>query len=243
MANLYANLDGHVASATTAWPTARDGTSGTADSSLNKNANGISVYAVAAGRGTNYALTRTFMHFDTSGISGNVSMAKLYVRGFSLNAASVIAVKSDAFGGDGGTALAATDFNNITGFSTGASLAGNATTYSSNGPFLTTGWSVAAYNNMGATADLKSDMQTQTSVIICLMDYTNDYLNSTPGSTGTLSSGIAYSEMSGTGNDPYILYTEDAASGYANDVMGVATANIGEVLGVATANIGKVIGV
>jgi hypothetical protein len=242
MADLYANLDGHIATSAGAWSVKRDATSGTADSSLNKNANGVSVYAVAAGRGTNYSVTRTFMHFDTSGISGNVSMAKLFVRGFSSNNGSVIAVKSDAFGGDGGTALASADFNNIVGFSAGASLAGNATTYSSNGPFLTTGWSVAAYNNMGATADLKSDMQTQTSVIVCLMDYTNDYLNSAPGSTGTFSSGIAYSEMSGTGNDPYILYTEDA-SGYTHDVMGVAAASISKVNSVAIANVGKVIGV
>ena len=35
----------------------------------------------------------------------------------------------------------------------------------------------------------------------------------------------------------------EAASGYANTVIGVATANIGEVIGVATANIEKVSGV
>jgi hypothetical protein len=242
MADLYANLDGHISKGPTAWVSVRDGTSGTADSSLNKNENGVSVYAVAAGRGTNYSVTRTFMHFDTSGISGNVSMAKLFVRGFSSNNGSVIAVKSDAFGGDGGTALAGADYDNIVGFSAGASLAGNATTYSSNGPFLTTGWSVAAYNNMGATSDLKSDMQNNDSVIVCLMDYTNDYLNTPPGSTGTFSSGIVYSEMTGTGNDPYIQYTEDA-SGYTHDVMGVAASSVGKVLGVATANIGEIIGV
>ena len=105
MANLYANLDGSVKTYAGGWSTQRDATSGwTADSSLNKNENGISIVTAASGRGTSYRLTRTFMHFDTSGISGNVSAAKLYVRGFSLNAASVIAVKSTAFGGDGGTA-------------------------------------------------------------------------------------------------------------------------------------------
>jgi len=38
-----------------------------------------------------------------------------------------------------------------------------------------------------------------------------------------------------------VIYTE--ATGYANDVIGVATANIGKVNGVATADIEKVIGV
>ena len=34
-----------------------------------------------------------------------------------------------------------------------------------------------------------------------------------------------------------------SAAGYGNDVIGVATANIGKVNGIATANIEKVIGV
>ena len=37
--------------------------------------------------------------------------------------------------------------------------------------------------------------------------------------------------------------TVDASSGYGNDVMGVASANIEKVSGVATANVEKVIGV
>jgi hypothetical protein len=44
--------------------------------------------------------------------------------------------------------------------------------------------------------------------------------------------------------EAYIIVTyEAAATGYANDVMGVASGNIGKVINVATANIDKVIGV
>lgn len=44
--------------------------------------------------------------------------------------------------------------------------------------------------------------------------------------------------------EAYIIVTyEAAATGYANDVMGVASGNIGKVITVATANIDKVIGV
>jgi hypothetical protein len=92
---------------------------------------------------------------------------------------------------------------------------------------------------MGSTSDLRSDMQNNDSVIICLMDYTNDYLNSPPGSNGTLSSGIAYSEMGGTVNDPYIEYTEDAASGPANltSYNGIAKASITSINRITMANI------
>jgi len=244
MATLYADLDGVVVSPSGfTWGQSRDGTTGSkVNTNLTQNDEGISVGRIKGKKGDIYSITRTFMHFDTSGITGAVSAAKLYVHGYSVNAASVIAVKSDAFGGNGGTALAATDYNNIVGFTTGSSLAGNATIYSSNGPFLTTAWSTSQYNNMGATSALKSDMQNNNSVIICFMDYTNDYLNSALGSRIKLSTGITYSEFSGTGSDPYILYTA-GSSGYANDVMGVATANIGKVSGIATANIEKVIGV
>jgi hypothetical protein len=41
----------------------------------------------------------------------------------------------------------------------------------------------------------------------------------------------------------YLKVTYTEVTGYANDVIGVASANIGKVNGVATANIGKVIGV
>ena len=69
------------------------------------------------------------------------------------------------------------------------------------------------------------------------MNSAGDYSN-TAATSGT---SLNYAGI-GFGTTITLTYTE-ASSGYANDVIGVATANIGEVLGVATANIGKVIGI
>jgi hypothetical protein len=177
------------------------------------------------------------MYFDTSGITGTVSSATIKIYGASENDGSAIAVKSTAFGGDGGTALAATDFNNIVGFSAGSSLAGLATDYSA--AITTTNYSITGYNDFTGTADLRADMQNNNVVIICLMDYTNDYLNSALTSNGLLNYGAYFTDYSGTSRDPYIEYT---LAGYGNDVNGVASGNIGAVKGVSVANIEKIIG-
>ena len=241
MADLYSHTsDGTVLSAPNGtWVAARDDTSGTVTAtSSSSSSNFTAVHRFGSrGGGNTYRVERSFMWFDTSGITGAVSAATIKIYGSSFNNGSVIAVKSTAFGGDGSAALAATDIDNITGYSTGASLAGNATTY---GPqILTSSWNTAAYNDFTGTSDLRADMQNNDIVIICFMDYTNDYLNSAPGAKGSYYCGGHYTEYSSTSRDPYIEYTV-SASGYTHDVNGVAAASIGKVNYVATASIGKI---
>ena len=242
MADLYGNTgDGYCYIASqSSWANARDnnGSSGgvTTSTSLAGTAIGVNRSATRGG-GSAYGLYRTFMYFDTSGITGTVSSATIKIYGASANDGSAIAVKSTAFGGDGGTALAATDLNNIVGFSSGSSLAGLATDYSA--AITTTGYSTSGYNDFTGTADLRADMQNNNVVIICLMDYTNDYLNSALTSNGLLNYGAYFTDNSGTSKDPYIEYT---LAGYGNDVNGVASGNIGAVKGVSVANIEKIIG-
>ena len=189
--------------------------------------------------GVSFTLTRSFMYFDTSGITGTVGSAKIKIFGKDHNDGSAIAVKSTAFGGDGGTALASTDLNNIVGFAAGSSLDGRATDYSL--PITTTGYSTSGYNDFTGSADLKADMKNNDVVIICFMDYTNDYLNSALTSNVTLNYGAFLTDNTGTSKDPYIEY--ELSSGYGNDVMGVASANVGKVKGVASGSIEKIIGV
>ncbi len=95
---------------------------------------------------------------------------------------------------------------------------------------------------MTGTSDLKADMQNNDVVIICFMDYTNDYLNVALTSNVALNVGARLTESggSGTSQDPYIEYT---LGGYANNVNGALAIKIGKVKGVATANIDKIIGV
>jgi len=239
MPDLYSNTDDGscLAINQSSWAAARDHAGQSVDS-------GRSSYNVATavmkmgGRGGNiFNVARSFFYFDTSGITGTVASATIKIRGFSLTSGDVIAVKSTAFGGDGGTALAASDFNNITGYSSGASLAGNATDYSA---AFTSTWSTGGYNSLVGTSDLKADMASDDVVIICIMNYTYDYLNQEPG--GFFAAGAYFTEQSGTSSDPYIEYAV-AASGYGNAVSGVTSGNISKINGIATANISKVIGV
>ena len=233
--------DGYIQSGNqTSWANARDATSGTSPGTTSSGTSVFTIVGRAASRGgsINYSVTRSFMVFDTSSITATVASATLSIYGQSSNDGSVIAVKSTAFGGDGGTALASGDFDAILGWSAGSSLAGSATVYGAQ--ILTTDWSTRSYNDFTATSDLLTDMKNNDVVIICFMDYTNDYLNSALTSNASLNCGGYYAEYTGTSRDPKLDYT---LAGYANNVKGVAAANIAKINGVATANISKVNGI
>jgi len=184
--------------------------------------NGIR-YSMAAGRrGNSYNITRHFYYFDTSGITGNVSGASLNILGAHNESAHVIVVPSTAFGGDGSADIVAADFNNV-------SFNGN---YSP----VFTGWDDGANNSIVLKPTAANNIRDNDYFICAVIEGQHDYPDSDPGSTTDKKDGINY------GTAAYLSYTE-ASSGYANDVMGVATANIGKVLGVTTANVSKVIGV
>lgn len=178
----------------------------------------------SSGRGGGtFRYIRTFLYFDTSAITGTVSSATLKVHGAgTLNNADVIAVKSTAFGGDGGTDLADGDFDAID----------YSTSYSSE---LST-WNTSTYNNITLNATARADMQNNDFFIVALIEHDSDYLDQDT-SDGAFSAGINFKSSLG----PKIDFTE--VSGYGNDVIGVASANIAAVKGVATANISEVIGV
>tara|TARA_R100001463_G_scaffold30410_1_gene69116 strand:- start:1083 stop:1826 length:744 start_codon:yes stop_codon:yes gene_type:complete len=223
------------------WANARDGT--VATTSLD-SVNQTSVFTQATkfldlrSGSYVYAVRRTFMVFDTSGISGTVASADLSVRGYYANSGSVVPVKSDAYGGDGGTNWSTSDFNNIVGFSTGSSLDGLATLYSS--PKTTTNWTTSGWNDFTANSNLLNDMKNDNVVIVCFMDFTHDFLNSAP--TGTTNCGGYFAEKTSPDYRPHIDYTL-AATGYANNVNGVASASINKINGVGAANISKVNGI
>ena len=225
---------------------ARDAGTGTAiNASQTQNTSFTAVFRFGARGGTPpYRIHRSFAFFDTSGVTGTVASAQFEIVGYSTGAStngSMIAVKSTAFGGDGNTALKTIDFDAITGFTTGASLEGNATKYSTQ--FVASdGWSTSGVNVLTGTSDLKTDMQNNNVVIVCFMDYTNDYLNVDPSSTTSLQLGGRYNEASSAGQRLRINYSL-AAAGYSNNVIGVASADIARVNGIATADIEKIIGI
>ena len=78
-------------------------------------------------------------------------------------------------------------------------------------------------------------------IFICLMEYDHDLKDIAP--TGTNRTGLNYANYSGTTRDPQIVTATTVLPSYDEDVIGVASSNIGKVLGVDTATIGKVNGV
>ena len=74
---------------------------------------------------------------------------------------------------------------------------------------------------------------------IVIFNHDHDFTNNAPSSGDALN---RFDVDGRTGGTPLVLnYT--LATGYANNVNGVAAASIGNVIGVATANIDKINGV
>lgn len=233
--------DGNIFSPTTTWAGARDATAGGTQSAAvddEDSADNFTAVSRFGSRGASntYKVIRSFMRFDTSGISGAISNVTIGVRGYGSNDGSVIAVKASSAFSSGSTDLSYLDFDAIDGYVTGSSLAGNATVYGTQ--ITTTNWNTAGYNVMTTSSDLATDMQNNSVVDICFMDYTHDYLNSAPSTNGTFNCGGYYADYTGIDRDPYIEYT---VTGYDHKVITVAAVSINKVNTVATANIGKII--
>ena len=207
------------------WSDIRDATSGnTPVTTRTVNA----MYAFhTPGRGSNvYNVTRSFYYFDTSGITGTVDAARLRIHGYWSDSADVIVVKSDAFGGDGGTALASADFNNFD----------TSTPYSSE----LTSWTASDWNQFELNSTAKTDIQNDNYLIVCVMEHDHDFQDSAISNSGAGSG--AYHDYTSTTYDVHLVVSL-VATGYGHVVNGVAAASIGKVKGVATANIEKIIGV
>jgi len=222
MATIDASKAGYVVGqASTTFATSRQNGSSVVSAPTNDQINPI-MYKGTSGRGSlTHAIRRTFLYFDTSGLTGTISNASLNIEGVTNHTANVIVLKSTAFGGDGGTALATSDFFSTIDYSTA---------YSSEYDW------VLGTNDIDLNSGANTDIQNDNAFICAIVESSGDYSNTAATSATSKLAGIAF------GTTITLTYTE-ASSGYANDVIGVATANIGEVLGVATANIGKVIGI
>ena len=163
---------------------------------------------------------RAFLHFDTSGITGTLSAAHIDITGGGLSPDpnDTIMVKSTAFGGDGGTALATSDHFSSIDYSTA---------YSDE----LTSWSTSGNNEFTLTAAALADIKNNDHFTLAIIDNDNDYANS--ATTGTSDITIDF-DVTIT-----LDYTA-AATGYTHDIVGLAAASINKVNSVATASIGKI---
>jgi hypothetical protein len=215
------------------WANARTGTSGTGIFSTSTRVTNAIRASRSSGGGTAFHVYRTFFEFDTSGISATPQDATLKIYGFATNVADFFVVKADT-ATDG--ALVTADFDAIVGWNNSADNSSNVTKYSSE----VTTWSTSGYNDITLNSTALADMRDNGVVKFCLIESTKDLTNTAP--TSEISTGMYFQEDTSGTKDPILRYTA-AATGYANNVIGVASANIGKVNGVATANIDKVIGV
>lgn len=174
-------------------------------------------------RGNLWRIRRGYLHFDLSSVSGTITDLDLdlYTKSPST-ARDIIIVKSTA---PDGSNIAVGDFG----------AADLSTTYSAE--FTTFSNTGDAQNTIALNSTAISDANTNSKLILAVVDHTYDYSNSQPTGLGIP---IQY-HLDSLTYRPTLTYT--AVTGYGNTVTGVVSANIGEVIGVATANIGKVIGV
>ena len=226
---LNPTVDGRINSITSpSFAGARDGTSGTFNGSTSRYADAIKYSKVAGLRGNTYSIHRYFIEFNTSGISVAPVSAELSLYGFINGSADFFPVKATFSDGS----IVNGDFDSIDGWSAGSDNSSNVTKYSSE----VTSWSTSGFNDITLNSTALSDMASEDRFKICLIQADNDLPN--VDSVAVVNTGFFR-----TGFTIHLDYTAGAAIGYGDDVVGVASANIGKISGVGTGNIGKVIGV
>ena len=207
--------------------TARTGNADTVvDSPADDQLNVVQYFKSTGRGGGTIRFKRVFLHFDTSSITSTLSAAHIDVSGVSGQSCpdpnDSILIKSTAFGGDGGTALATTDFSSSLDYNT---------PYSSELTSFSTG-----NNEYTLNSDALADIKNNNDFTVAIINHDHDFSN-TEGS-GNIGDDIHIA----FGTTITLDYTI-APTGYGNDVNLVASANIGKVNGVATGDIDKIIGV
>ena len=199
-----------------------DAGAATTSSSVNDNHSSAEIAAIqyfkSSGRGGGtFRFTRTFLHFDTSSVSGGSNFV-LNVPGTTNAEANVKGIKHTA-GSSNGSAIVSNDFDNID----------HNTVY-----FASTAWSTGSNAiSLSATAANQIINNNDFNIAILGIEDDGDYGEDPLEEDGDISRGVNFA---GTIN---ITFT-DPVSGYTHKVNTVASANIGKVNTVATANIGKI---
>ena len=203
--------------------TARTSNGTTATDSPTTNTTNAVMSFFSAGRGGGTILFhRTYVHFDTSGITSTLTSAKLKLTTVSFNSSDVIVMNGvDPFGGDGNSALATSDFNAVN--------IGGITSIFSSAVSLGIG-AVEIDLNAAALLSIKNNNNT----FMCLMNNTFDFSGTSPSSTTSL--GIAF------GTTMQLEYVEAATSNITS-LNTIARSNITSFNTIALASIDKINGI
>ena len=224
MGTLASNRKGFITGASSgSYSAALNATTGTASDSATSSTTAIQYFKNTGRGGGTFRFIRTFIHFDTSGISGGSSfqlqLTSAGANGSPSSLSNTTAIKHTAGGSNGGE-LANSDFNNIdrnTPYS-------SATTFGSSGTVTFTLNATAASqiinnNDFNVALLLSHDAAAET----------EDMLEESGDVTNQINFGSAIN----------LTYT-DPASGYTHKVNSLAAASIGKVNTVAAASIGKI---
>ena len=192
------------------------------DSQTGNISNAIMAFFSSGRGGGTYLFHRTYIYFDTSGITTIPSSATLKITGVTNSSANVVVADgNNAFGGDGNTALATTDFNEV-------DIGGSPVLFSSQ-----TAWSTSL-NSITLNSTALSLLKSQSNTIFCVLSSTYDYNSNVPSST--FQSGIAF------GTTIQLEYAV-ASTSDIDSLNGVARASISSFNAVALASIEQINGV
>jgi hypothetical protein len=174
--------------------------------------------------------SRVPLFFDVSSITATNTITaatlKVWNPSFGSPTDSII-VEGSAWGGNGSTTtLSTANYNDLDFF----------TAYSSD----LSAWASVSYNDFSLNATAISDMNTNGYLNCFLIEGAFDYEGQSPVlDEGPYGGTVEYLDAT---NKIKVELTY-SPSGYGNNVIGVASANIGDVIGVAKANIDNIIGV
>lgn len=225
MGTLASNRKGYITGASASnYEQALEITTGTASDSHSATANSLQYFRSSGRGGGTFRFIRTFLHFNTSSISGGSNFQLQLTSGGANggNNSAVTAVKHTAGTSNGGE-LANDDFDNI------------GTSYSSSTTFGNSGTVTIALNTAAAT-DIINNNHFNIAILLTL-DLPGQLEEDPLEQDGDVTNGIAF------GSAINLVYTDPVSGGYGNKIAGLASASIAKANGLATANIGKVNGV
>jgi hypothetical protein len=242
---IYADSsDGVISAGGSSFTAARHATTGTVSNvSEQKNLYAVRASSLnARGGGLTYRYARSFFAFDVTSIS-SVASVTLVLSGYSsAGIGGIVVMESNAFGNNGGSALAAGDYDGIVNWN-GADNMTAARKYSAAPGINHNTWNTNGPNGIRLGSTAENDIINNNYLLVCIVDYTYDYLKAAPidtsFGTGALANnlGLYFNDIGNT-KRPYLDIV--TTSGFGHDINGVASASIGEVNTVATASIGKI---
>ena len=188
------------------WAATRDATSG---DNVNSAASNISpafgTQGTGVGSAGNWGVFRSFYQFDVSAITSTLESAVLNIFVSSGVGSTFRIVRV----GRNFTNLEFTNFDAITGFVAGATMAGNVTDYIDSVHTTTDGFNVITLNAQ-ARADILAGNNGNFN--ICIVGNTYDYLNVDPGAGGSNAGGLVMNNFTGTSFDCFLEYEYSVAS-------------------------------